>query len=264
MIRVGVIGAFGKMGREVCAAVAGESDLGLVAAVDHEGVGEKIGRLIGHPDIGITVSDEMDILAEAEVEVAVDFTHPGAVMSNINWCVRHAIHMVVGTTGLTVRDLEKIRNMIEDEGSESNVFIAPNFAIGAVLMMRFAAQASKYLPFVEIIELHHDGKADAPSGTSIKTAEEIAKAREESPPVRMGEVVPGARGAEVEGLRVHSVRLPGLVAHQEVMLGGPGQTLTIRHDSYDRISFMPGVLLAIRSVASRPGVTVGLESLLDL
>ncbi len=264
MIRVGVIGASGKMGRQVCAAVAGDPELGLVAAVDRDHSGENIGVLIGHPELKIMISEEIDMLADAECEVAVDFTHPRAVMDDIRWCVRHAIHAVVGTTGLTQPELDKIRNLIEEEGSESNVFIAPNFAIGAVLMTHFAAAASKYLPNVEIVELHHDGKADAPSGTALKTAEEIAKAREEIPPVTMGETVPGARGAEVDGMRVHSIRLPGLVAHQEVILAGPGQTLSIRHDAYDRTSFMPGVLLAIKNVAARPGLTVGLETLLDL
>lgn len=264
MIRVGVIGAYGKMGREVCAAVASDPALGLVAAVDTEGVGESIGRLIGHPEVKVSVSDEIDMLADAEVEVAVDFTHPGVVKDNIRWCIRHAVHAVVGTTGLTQADLDGIRTLIEDEGSESSVFVAPNFAIGAVLMMRFAATAVKYLPHIEIIELHHDRKADAPSGTSIKTAEEIAKGRDEIPDVTLGETTPGARGADVEGIRVHSVRLPGLVAHQEVLLAGAGQTLTIRHDSYDRISFMPGVVLAIKNVANNPGLTVGLEALLEL
>lgn len=264
MIRVGVVGAFGKMGREVCAAVVNDQDLGLVAAVDRNGVGERIGRLIGHPQLNVSVSDELDILADAEVEVAVDFTHPSVVMDNIRWYVRHAIHAVVGTTGMTAEKLQRIRELIDEEGSESSVFIAPNFAIGAVLMMRFAATASKYLPAAEIIELHHDRKADAPSGTALQTAEEIAKAREEQPRVAMGEVIEGARGAEVEGIRVHSVRLPGLVAHQEVLLAGPGQVLTIRHDATDRTSFMPGVILAVKSVASRPGLTIGLETLLDL
>lgn len=264
MIRVGVLGAYGKMGREVCAAVAGDRDLGLVAAIDQEGAGEKIGRLIGHSGLNVTVADEIDVLADAEVEVAIDFTNPRSVMENVRWCVRHAVHAVVGTTGLTNADLDRIRTLIEEEGSESSVFVAPNFAIGAVLMMRFAAAASKYLPHIEILELHHDQKIDSPSGTAIKTAEEIAKARLEEPEVAMGETYPGARGADVEGIRVHSIRLPGLVAHQEVFLADAGQTLSIRHDSYDRISFMPGVLLAVKNVATRPGLTIGLESLLEL
>ncbi|MGH2829667.1 MAG: 4-hydroxy-tetrahydrodipicolinate reductase [Actinomycetota bacterium] len=264
MIRVGVIGAYGRMGREVCAAVAGDPDLGLVAAVDKVGVAEPIGRLIGHPEVKVEISDELDMLSEAEVEVAVDFTHPRTVMDNVRWCIRHAVHVVVGTTGMQGADFDRIGQLIEEEGSESNVFVAPNFAIGAVLMMRFSEMAARFLPHVEIVELHHDGKADAPSGTSIKTAEGIAKGRLEAPLSGGEEDIPGARGADVGGIRVHSVRLPGLVAHQEVLLAGPGQTLTIRHDSFDRISFMPGVLLAVKHVASRPGLTVGLESLLEL
>ncbi|MHB8512963.1 MAG: 4-hydroxy-tetrahydrodipicolinate reductase [Actinomycetota bacterium] len=263
-MRVGVVGAFGKMGREVCRAVASDSELGLVAAVDTHGVGEKIGRIIDHPQINIAISDELDMLADAEVEVAVDFTHPKVVMENVRWYVRHAIHAVVGTTGLDAGKFQSIRDLIEEEGSESNVFIAPNFAIGAVLMMHFAAQAAKFLPSAEIIELHHDRKADAPSGTALKTAEEIVKAREEVPPIAMGETLQGARGADVDGIRVHSIRLPGFVASQEVILGGPGQTLTIKHDTTDRTSFMPGVLLAVKSISNHQGLTIGLESLLDL
>jgi len=253
------------MGREVCRAVVEDPESVLVAAVDTNGSGENIGALIGHPELKLEISEELDALTDAEVDVAVDFTHPDAVMDDIRWCVRHAIHIVVGTTGLTQADLDEIRALIEEEGSESNVFVAPNFAIGAVLMMRFSAAASRWLPSVEIIELHHDKKADAPSGTAIKTAEEIAKARPEggeAPPSK--EVAPGARGGEVAGIHVHSVRLPGLVAHQEVILGGPGQSLTIRHDSYDRASFMPGVLLAVKEITKHPGLTYGLENLLEI
>ena len=265
MIRVGVIGAHGRMGREVCRAVAEDPECTLVAAVDSLGCGENVGALIGHPELKVQISDELDALTDAEVDVAVDFTHPDSVMDDVRWCVRHAVHCIVGTTGITAAHLDEIRALIEEEGSESNVFVAPNFAIGAVLMMRFAAAASRWLPSVEIIELHHAGKADAPSGTALKTAEEIAKARPEggdAPPSK--EVAPGARGADVAGIRVHSVRLPGLVAHQEVLLGGPGQSLLIRHDSYDRASFMPGVLLAIKAITKHPGLTYGLENLLDL
>jgi 4-hydroxy-tetrahydrodipicolinate reductase len=253
------------MGREVCRAVVEDPECVLVAAVDTQGNSENIGPLIGHPELKLEISDELDALTDAEVDIAVDFTHPDAVMDDIRWCVRHAVHLVVGTTGLGPTDLDEIRALIEEEGSESNVFVAPNFAIGAVLMMRFSAAASKWLPSVEIIELHHDKKADAPSGTAIKTAEEIAKARPdggEAPPSK--EVAQGARGADVAGIHVHSVRLPGLVAHQEVILGGPGQSLTIRHDSYDRASFMPGVLLAVKEIMKHPGLTYGLENLLEL
>lgn len=264
-MRVGVIGAMGRMGREVCAAVIEDPECELGAAIDRVGAGEAIGPIIGHPECEVRVSDELHILTQAEVDVVVDFTHPAAVMDNVRWCVRHAVHVVVGTTGISQPDLDEIRALLEEEGSESNVFVAPNFAIGAVLMMKFAATASRYLPAVEIIELHHDAKADAPSGTAIKTAEEIAKARADyEPAVRSKESVPGVRGGEVAGIPVHSVRLPGLLAHQEVLLGGPGQALTIRHDSFDRRSFMPGVLTAIKAVARHPGLTYGLEKLLDL
>jgi 4-hydroxy-tetrahydrodipicolinate reductase len=265
VIRVGVVGAYGKMGREVCRAVVEDPDCVLVAAVDQNGCGENVGAILGHPELDVAISDELDALNDAEVDVAIDFTHPEAVMDTIRWCVRHAVHLVVGTTGISQANLDEIRALIDEEGGESNVFVAPNFAIGAVLMMRFAAAASKFLPDVEIIELHHAKKADAPSGTALKTAEEIAKARAEGGSGSASkELVPGARGADVGGIQVHSVRLPGLVAHQEVILAGPGQTLTVRHDSYDRASFMPGVLLAVKSIAKHPGLTYGLENLLEL
>ena len=264
MIRVGVIGAYGKMGREVCRAIVEDPDCVLVAAVDSNGCGENVGAILGHPELTLPISDELDALNDAEVDVAIDFTHPDAVMDNLRWCVRHAVHVVVGTTGISPADLDEIRGLIEEVGQESNVFVAPNFAIGAVLMMRFAAAGSKFLPDVEIIELHHSKKADAPSGTALKTAEEISKARAEGAVgSESKEIVAGARGADVDGIQVHSVRLPGLVAHQEVILAGPGQSLTIRHDSYDRASFMPGVLLAVKSIAKHPGLTYGLENLLE-
>lgn len=264
MIRVGVIGAAGKMGRQVCSAVHADPQLVLAAAIDSTHAGTPVGRLTGDPSIDVEISDELDRLSDAEVEVAVDFTHPEVVKDNVRWCIRHAIHVVVGTTGLTAGDLDDVRALIDEEGNESNVFIAPNFAVGAVLMMAFARRAAAHLPNVEIIELHHDGKADAPSGTALRTAEGIAADRGRPRPVTMGETIPGARGADVHGIRVHSVRLPGLIAHQEVILGGPGETLSIRHDSYDRESFMPGVVLAVKAVPSKPGLTLGLESLLDL
>ncbi len=264
MIRVGVIGACGRMGRMVCRAVAEAPDLALVAAIDRSQVGRSIGSLIGDPRIDVPISEELHRLLEAEVEVAVDFTHPDVVMDNIRWCITHAIHLVVGTTGIGEGDLEEIRSLLESEGSESNVIVAPNFALGAVLMQRFAAQAARFFPAVEVIELHHDGKADAPSGTALATVRRLLGERREAYRGPSAESVPGVRGGEVEGVRVHSVRLPGLVAHQEVIFGGPGQTLTIRHDSTDRSSFMPGVLMALRAVMTRPGLTVGLEPLLDL
>ena len=254
MIRVGIIGAAGRMGRTVAAAVALDPELSLVAAVDPAGAGTLIE--------GVEANASLDALTSAGADVAVDFTHPKTVMDNVRWCVGHRVHAVVGTTGITSADLEEIRTLTESDGA--NVVVAPNFAIGAVLMMRFAEQAARYLPAAEIVELHHDGKADAPSGTAIATAGRIAAARGADAPEAAGgdDAHPGARGADVGGIRIHSVRLPGLIAHQEVMLGGPGQTLTIRHDSTDRASFIPGVMLAIKAVSTRPGLTVGIEPLL--
>ena len=263
MTRVGVIGACGRMGRMVCRAVADHPDLTLVAAVDRSHVGESIGSLIGLPKLEVRVTDELHEVLTADAEVAVDFTHPDVVLEHVRWAVEHAVDMVVGTTGLTDGDLEEIRNLLASDTSESNVIVASNFAIGAVLMQRFAAEASRFFPDVEVIELHHDGKADAPSGTALATVRRILEERGREVRGPASESIPGARGADVEGVRVHSVRLPGLVAHQEVILGAQGQTLTIRHDSMDRSSFMPGVLLAIHAVGSRPGLTVGLEPLLE-
>ena len=256
MIRVGVVGGAGRMGRTVCAAVPADPDLELVAAVDPQGAGQEVE--------GITVSGDLQALLDAGAEVAVDFTHPSAVMDNVRWVVAHGMHAVVGTTGITPEDLEEIRGLLDAQGGGSNVFVAPNFAIGAVLMMDFAEQAARFLPAVEIIELHHDGKADAPSGTALSTARKVVAARGSQYRGPDAETLAGSRGGDHEGVRVHSVRLPGLVAHQEVILGGPGQTLTIRHDSLDRASFMPGVLLAVKAIGERPGLTVGLEHLLGL
>lgn len=264
MIRVGVIGACGRMGQMVCRTVVEAGDLALVAAVDRSHLGESIGSLIGHPKVAVRISDELDTLLQAEVEVAVDFTHPDVVLDDVHWCVAHAISLVVGTTGLSAEDFEAIRTQLEGEGSESNVLVAPNFALGAVLMQAFAGIAARYFPASEIIELHHEGKADAPSGTSLSTARRILAERSAEFHGPTAESVDGVRGGDLEGVRVHSVRLPGLVAHQEVIFGGQGQTLSIRHDSMDRSSFMPGVLMAIRAIATLPGLTIGLERLLDL
>jgi len=264
VIRVGVIGACGRMGRAVCAAVAETRDLELVAAIDRSRVGEPIGPIVGVPALTTLVSDELDELIEAETEVAVDFTHGDVVRENVQWAIAHAMHLVVGTTGLTDEDVERFGKQLEAEGSESNILIAPNFAVGAVLMQRFAEQAAPHFASAEVIELHHAGKADAPSGTSLATARRIGAARagEGSPPVPTAESVAGARGADVEGVRIHSVRMPGLVAHQEVLFGSPGETLTIRHDSTDRSSFMPGILMAVRAVSTMHGLTVGIDPLL--
>jgi 4-hydroxy-tetrahydrodipicolinate reductase len=264
VIRVGVLGAAGRMGKLVCQAVAEDPDLALVAGINPSFSGQHLGRMIGEPDVEVRISDELDTLLQAETEVAVDFTRPDVVMDNIRWAIEHAMHIVVGTTGIGPGELAEIERSLQDEGSESNVIVAPNFAIGAVLLQRFAVMAARFFPAAEIIELHHEGKLDAPSGTAIATAERMAKARGEAWQGPAGETVEGVRGGEVAGIRVHSVRLPGLVAHQEVVFGGVGQTLTIRHDSMQRVSFMPGVVLAIKEVIQRPGLTVGLERLMGL
>jgi 4-hydroxy-tetrahydrodipicolinate reductase len=262
MVRVGVIGACGRMGLAVCRAVLDEQDLELVAAVDRSHAGETVGSLIGDPGVDVVVSEPLEGLSEAGAEVAVDFTHPDVVMENVRWGIARDLHLVVGTTGVSPEDLDEIRSLLDAGGSRSNVVVAPNFAVGAVLMQRFAAEAARHFPAVEIVELHHEGKADAPSGTALATARRLAGERPEPWSGPAAESLGGARGGDVEGIRIHSVRLPGLVAHQEVIFGGPGQTLTIRHDSTDRASFMPGVLLAVRAVGTRSGLTVGLEPLL--
>ncbi|MDP9342937.1 MAG: 4-hydroxy-tetrahydrodipicolinate reductase [Actinomycetota bacterium] len=251
------------MGRMVCRAVAEDPDMALVAGLDRSHTGESVGEVAGVSGSDVRVSDDAQILLQADTEVAVDFTHPSVVMDDVRWAVDHAMHIVVGTTGVTEDDLAEIEQLLEKGGDESNVIVAPNFAIGAVLAQRFAAEAARYLPAAEIIELHHEGKADAPSGTALATARRIVHERAQAYRGPDTETVPGSRGGDVEGVRIHSVRLPGLVAHQEVILGGTGQILTIRHDSLDRSSFMPGVLIAIREIVRRPGLTVGLEQLLE-
>ncbi|MGH9039637.1 MAG: 4-hydroxy-tetrahydrodipicolinate reductase [Acidimicrobiia bacterium] len=256
MIGVGVFGAGGRMGATVCRAVAEASDLELVAAVDPPCAGGSVE--------GLTIADSADALAAAGAEVAVDFTHAGAARENLRWCAAHGVHAVVGTTGLSVEALAELEELF-GSGAANAVF-APNFAIGAVLMMRLAALAAPWMDSVEIIELHHDNKVDAPSGTAMLTAARLAEAKDTWPddPTK-STVLDGARGgAGPAGIRVHSVRLRGLVAHQEVLFGTTGQSLSIRHDSYDRTSFMPGVLLAVREVGGRPGLTVGLDSLLGI
>jgi len=258
-VRVAVFGAGGRMGAEVCRAVNADPDLALVAAMDPHGA--------GRPCIpgGVLIAPSADALEESRAEVAVDFTELAAARENLARCARHGVHAVVGTTGFTEGDLVELRRLFPPEGGVG-CFIAPNFAIGAVLMMRFAELAAPWFESAEIIELHHDAKIDAPSGTALLTAQRMAAVSGEwgADPTRT-EVLPGARGGlGPAGIRIHSVRLRGLVAHQEVLLGTAGQSLSIRHDSYDRSSFMPGVLLAIKAVSSHPGVTVGLDRLLDL
>src|SRR6266540_4699694 len=197
------------MGRQVCGAVADDPDLALVAAIDPAAGGQRMGPLIGHADLDVTISEELDTLLQADPEVAVDFTHPSTVMDDVRWAIEHAMHIVVGTTGVTHEHLGEIEYLLEKEGSESNVIVAPNFAIGAVLMQRFSAEAARFFPAVEIIELHHDGKADAPSGTALSTARKVVAARGSQYRGPDAETLAGSRGGDHEGVRVHSVRLPG-------------------------------------------------------
>ena len=261
-IRVGVFGAGGRMGSTVCRAVVDEPDLQLVAAVDPLHAGIDLRGVTGAELRGLQVAPDVESLARAEAQVAVDFTHIEAARENLAWCAANGVHAVVGTSGFTPTDYEELATRF----TRSNCFIAPNFAIGAVLMTRFAELAAPYFETAEIIELHHDQKVDAPSGTAMHTAERMAaRSAEWEPDPTTKQVLEGARGgAAAGGIRIHSVRLRGLVAHQEVLLGTAGQSLSIRHDSYDRASFMPGVMLAVKAVADHPGVTVGLDALLDI
>lgn len=249
------------MGSTVCSAVTSDPDVQLVAAVDPSYQGLDLRTATG-VDADLDVSAGLDALVDRGVQVAVDFTERTAGRENLEFLGSAGIHAVVGTTGFTEQDMEQFRSVFRT----SNAVIAPNFAIGAVLMIRFAEMAAPYFESAEIIELHHDNKVDAPSGTAMLTVERMADASEAwSPDPTRSEVLHGARGGEgPEGIRVHSVRLRGLVAHQEVLLGTTGQTLSIRHDSIDRTSFMPGVLLAVKKVADTPGVTIGLDGLLGL
>jgi 4-hydroxy-tetrahydrodipicolinate reductase len=260
-IRVGVFGAGGRMGSTVCRAVAADPDLELVTAVDPFHVGIDLRHVTG-ADVAGQIAGHAEALAHTGAQVAVDFTNIDAARQNLAWCAEHGVHAVVGTTGFSDADYEELARRF----TSSNCFVAPNFAIGAVLLMRFAELAAPWFETAEIIELHHDRKIDAPSGTAVLTASRMAAASSdwgEDPTEKV--VVEGARGGTAAGgIRIHSVRLRGLVAHQEILLGTTGQSLTIRHDSYDRDSFMPGVLLAVKAVADRPGVTVGLDRLLDI
>ena len=246
-IKVAVLGAKGRMGSEVVKAINSTQDLELVAALDLE--------------------DSIETIIKSGAEVVVDFTHPDSVMKNLEFAINNGIHVVVGTTGFDEGKLEKIKSWLS-KNSKVGALIAPNFGLGAVLMMQFAASASKYFESVEIVELHHPNKADAPSGTATRTAEMITEARKSVNKAAMPDAtstsIAGARGAKVGDVPVHSVRLRGLVAHQEVILGDLGETLTIRHDSIDRSGFMPGVLLGIRKVVTKPGLTFGLEHFMDL
>jgi 4-hydroxy-tetrahydrodipicolinate reductase len=244
-MRVGVLGAKGKVGATMVQAVEAAQDLTFTAGVD--------------------AGDPLSMFADRHTEVVIDFTHPDVVMDNLKFLIDNGIHAVVGTTGFTDERLSQVEAWLE-ESRTTAVLIAPNFAIGAVLSMHFAKQAARFFESAEVIELHHPQKADAPSGTAARTARLIADARKGLPPNpdATSTGINGARGADVDGIPVHSVRLAGLVAHQEVLFGTQGETLTIRHDSLDRTSFVPGVLLAVRTVREHPGLTVGLESILDL
>ncbi|MDO4929419.1 MAG: 4-hydroxy-tetrahydrodipicolinate reductase [Corynebacterium sp.] len=248
MINVGVVGAKGRVGQAVCAGVEAAEDLVLAAKVDK--------------------GDSLDLLVENKVETIVDFTAPAVVMDTLSFCIKNNINAVVGTTGFTEERLETLRSLIKETGSTSNILIAPNFAISAVLTMVFAKQAARFFESAEVIELHHPNKLDAPSGTAIHTAEAIAEGRKEAglgaQPDATDQTLEGARGADVAGVPVHAIRMTGMVAHERVIFGTTGQTLTISQDSYDRDSFVPGVLVGVRNIAQHPGLTIGLENFLDI
>lgn len=243
-MKVGVMGAAGRMGTEVCRALDADPELELVARV--------------------TRDDPLETLTQNDAQVAVDFTLPDAVKTNVRWCIEHGIHVVVGTSGLDDDALAEIETWLKD--GKANVFVAPNFAVGAVLMMAFAAKAAPHFDTAEIVERHHEKKLDAPSGTSLRTAS-MMNDRRDSPwkePDKGKESLSGSRGGIVDGVRIHSLRVPGSVAHQDVILGTTGETLTIRHDSLERSSFMPGVIMAVKNVEHLHGLTVGLEKLLGI
>jgi 4-hydroxy-tetrahydrodipicolinate reductase len=246
-IKVAVLGAKGRMGTESVKAISAAGDLELVASLD--------------------LGDSLDLLKSSGAQVVLDFTHPDSVMKNLEYAINNGINVVVGTTGFDGKRIEEVRGFLA-KNPKVGAIIAPNFGLGAVLMMQFAAKAATYFESVEIIELHHPEKADAPSGTAVRTAELISEARakvnKSAMPDKTSSGLAGARGAKVGDVPIHSLRLRGLVAHQEVLLGDQGETLSIRHDSIDRSGFMPGVLLAIRSVSTRPGLTFGLENLMDI
>jgi 4-hydroxy-tetrahydrodipicolinate reductase len=244
-MRVGVLGAKGKVGATIVEGVQTADDLTYT--------------------VGVDAGDTLSLFTDSQTEVVVDFTHPDVVMDNLRFLINNGIHAVVGTTGFTDERIAQVRQWLAAKPAVA-VLIAPNFAIGAVLSMQFAKQAARFFESVEIVELHHPQKADAPSGTAARTAKLIAQARKGLPPNpdATSTGLPGARGADVEGIPVHSVRLRGLVAHQEILFGTQGETLTIRHDSMDRTSFVPGVLLGVRKVAEYPGLTIGIETLMGL
>ncbi|MGI6486910.1 MAG: 4-hydroxy-tetrahydrodipicolinate reductase [Syntrophomonadaceae bacterium] len=262
-IKVAVAGALGRMGQETVKAVAGDEDLELVGAVDVQARGQKLSEVVGLSGLDLDVVDDLATLIQARrPDVIVDFTNAQAVFDNVRTTVGQGLTSVVGSSGLNQVEIRELSRLAEEK--QTGVAVIPNFAIGAVLMMMFARQAARYLPQAEIIELHHDQKIDAPSGTAIKTAEMINDAIEGLPPRGVQEIekISGSRGGNLNHVRIHSVRLPGLVAHQEVIFGGAGQSLTIRHDSFNRESFMPGVLLVIKKMHGRKGLVYGLENFL--
>jgi 4-hydroxy-tetrahydrodipicolinate reductase len=261
MIKVFVAGAAGKMGKELCRAVLGDSETELTGALDIDMIGQDIGEVVGKQHIGIEITDIDTALSKSKANVLVDFTHASAVMENARKASKHGVHLVIGTTGLTDDNKAEIKSLCAD--NHVNAIIAPNFAIGAVLMMKFAELAARYMNHAEIIELHHDQKRDAPSGTALQTAKLIAP-KIKGPRVESEELIEGSRGGKYENVSIHSIRLPGFVAHQEVVFGGIGQSLSIRHDSMDRTSFMPGVLMAVKAIREYPGVTIGLDKIMDL
>jgi 4-hydroxy-tetrahydrodipicolinate reductase len=262
LLRVGVFGAAGRMGSEVCRTIVADPALSLVAAIDPFRAGVQLREVAGitMPDFAILGSAEG--LSSADVDVMVDFTHLEAAAENMRWCAAHGVHAVVGTTGFSAALLDEFRAAF----TASNALIAPNFAIGAVLMMRFAELAAPFFETAEIIEFHHDAKIDSPSGTAVTTVQRMAAAKQQwAPDPTTKEVIEGARGGKGPAdIRVHAVRMRGMVAHQEVILGTTGQTLLIRHDTTDRTSFMPGVALAVKEIAGHPGLTLGLDPFLRL
>lgn len=261
MIRVGVVGATGKMGRVVCAAVADDPALELAAAVARRTAGERLAPIIGRAT-DLVVSDRLEALTDASVDVAVDFTRAEAVIPNAGWYAEHHLHGVIGTTGITADDIEKIRALAEGNGT--NFVVAPDFSFGGAVMLQMLRIAAKHFPEVELIETHLPTKADAPSGTTMNTAREIAKVRRESAASASKEVVPGARGGEISGVRVHSLRLSGPAGTEEARFARPGELLTVSLTAFDRAPFALGALVAIKAVATRPGLTIGLSPLLDL
>ena len=271
ILKVGVLGAGGRMGREICKAVTNDPDLELVAAVDPHFAGIDIGQVAGPNVAGLDIAGDIDALSRAGVEVVIDFTIADATKRSMEWCASHGVHMVIGTTGLSDGDIDTARQMFERAGV--NCFIAANFAVGAVLMNRFVEIAARYMDGAEVIEIHHDAKVDAPSGTALRLAASISQGS--SMALHNGKqygrdrtertVIKEVRGGVSEGgVRIHSLRLPGMVAHHEVVFGSVGQSLTIRHDAFDRTSFMPGIIMATKAVKDHPGVTIGLDELLGI